>query len=434
MVPTEFPPKELGADLDALFGIGSSVPYYLLVGLFYGAALLLLRSTRVFRSSLSVPGHEPGLDGLRGLLAITVLFHHAGMVYGKAVRGSWGYTASSFYQKAGHVPVLLFFFLSGYLFWTRLLKGKSIPVGAFLVARVRRLYPAYLASLVALFAVAVLTKAPNAHAQFSQSCAALLRWLTFALPDGHFPDVAGMSGLFLVNAGVVWSLRYEWLFYFSLPLLTWFARGARTFILLALAAGMFFILDGRAVSDVAGGAEHELREVPLMLLRDFAHMMVVGFGGGILTAYVRARWRLERWVRHWGASLVSIAGLAVVFYLLPSSRWLYTSLVLLLPFACIAYGNDFWGFLSSPTARLLGLLSYSIYLFHGIVLSAAWPIVDSVVGLTHVNSSIYWATVAVVGLVTVAISAVVYVTIELRFLRSAHRMDAAAIGQCRASK
>ena len=39
----------------------------------------------------------------------------------------------------------------------------------------------------------------------------------------------------LIDAGVVWTLRFEWMFYLVLPFLRWFTRGPRFLLLLGAA-------------------------------------------------------------------------------------------------------------------------------------------------------------------------------------------------------
>ena len=42
-----------------------------------------------------------------------------------------------------------------------------------------------------------------------------ISWLCFGIPG--LPDLNQAVETNLMNAGVIWSLKYEWLFYFALP-------------------------------------------------------------------------------------------------------------------------------------------------------------------------------------------------------------------------
>ena len=85
-------------------------------------------------------GYQPGLDGLRAISVIAVIFYHAGF--------DW--------MHGGFFGVEVFFVVSGYLITTLLIeeqgKAGGVSLSQFWVRRIRRLFPALFAML---FAVAI---------------------------------------------------------------------------------------------------------------------------------------------------------------------------------------------------------------------------------------------------------------------------------------
>ena len=77
---------------------------------------------------------------MRGLLAISVLFSHAVVNYFYFQTGVWTNPPTPFYAFLGPGPVTLFFFLSGFVFWSKCLAHDGIGgYRSFLAARARRL-------------------------------------------------------------------------------------------------------------------------------------------------------------------------------------------------------------------------------------------------------------------------------------------------------
>jgi peptidoglycan/LPS O-acetylase OafA/YrhL len=144
------------------------------------------------------------LEGLRGLLAPSVLFHHAVITYYFYRNGTWESPPSHFYQKMGSGPVILFFFMTGYIFWNQLLKKKTHwSLKSFLIKRCRRLMPAYYVA----FAVALDSVFIQSNYLISQNIDQLGvkigSWVFFGLPFGKFSQINGFVNAVNVIAGVL---------------------------------------------------------------------------------------------------------------------------------------------------------------------------------------------------------------------------------------
>jgi peptidoglycan/LPS O-acetylase OafA/YrhL len=164
--------------------------------------------------------HLLGIDGLRGIAAVSVLATHTGMhAITDGSAGSLGTLAS--YGAQG---LTLFFAISGFLLFSpyvaALLDGRDYPsVSRFAINRVLRIFPAY---LVILLVSSFVFRSANQYG-------------TVGLP-GHIGETGPMTDvtrlvpdLFLVQSyvpsalgsgiGPAWSLTTELTFYALLPLL-----------------------------------------------------------------------------------------------------------------------------------------------------------------------------------------------------------------------
>lgn len=167
------------------------------------------------------------LDGLRGLAALFVVFHHASQgPFGRSTRpGIEGWLTN--WILYGHLSVDVFIVLSGFCLALPVAKSKTIRGGvvAFYKRRARRILPPlYFALLISL---------P----------------VNFAIHKiGHHPLVTGkavLANLFLLQDwlpaynvldGPLWSVAAEWKIYFLFPLLIWVWKRFHMLWMLAIAA------------------------------------------------------------------------------------------------------------------------------------------------------------------------------------------------------
>src|SRR5579859_4510749 len=220
--------------------VTSPWPYFVLAPCLVGVAGILARFIPQHRGKLNVP-----LESLRGLLALSVLFSHAVVTYFYFQTGVWTPPPSPFYAFLGAGPVTLFFFVSGFLFWSKCLAHDGVGgYGSFLAGRVRRLVPAYYVS-VAIVMLIVLAKM---HFEIAVPLPTLLgelaRWLIF-VPTR---EVDGFPRAILINASVVWSLMFEVIFYILLPLVFLLFQGYRIVIYMALAGVVSWVLAQHGVT------------------------------------------------------------------------------------------------------------------------------------------------------------------------------------------
>jgi peptidoglycan/LPS O-acetylase OafA/YrhL len=186
---------------------------------------------------------------------------------------------------------------------------------------------------------------------------------------------------------VYWTLAYEWMFYVALPFLALFSRG-RASLLLFAAVLMF------------GGQG----------------AIVFNFLSGMLAAVLIHSRTLEgrRLDSPWMAPL-PVAALAGFFVLKGLPPLAYAALLFVF-FVFVVHGQSLFGLLRSRPAKVLGLVSYSIYLIHCIVLYVVVRALDQLVPVGLVDLLLYWLVVALAAAATVVLSAFSFRCIEYPFI------------------
>jgi peptidoglycan/LPS O-acetylase OafA/YrhL len=367
--------------------------YFFLMPVLLAVAGILVLRVPFYRSLLTGPqsGRHEALDGLRGLLATGVFFHHAVILYHYQRSGSWEQPVSPFYSALGHLSVALFFMITGFLFWSKAIArgGRIAPLPLYW-SRLFRLAPLYcLSALLVCVIVAAQT-----HLQLREPLAVVGRELVHVWSLGMLP-FTGLNGIGIgpINAGVTWTLQYEWLFYLLLPAMACMARPGRVIILFVLLV-----------------LAYELQPSPSIVC-------LLHFATGMATAHLVASrgpfhglssngwWN---WVPAAGALTV---GIGVPTYSLAGV--LCASVV----FVGVVSGLDFWGLLRTRPMKLLGTVSYSIYLLHGIVMCLVFAAIQTACPVQRLSPVLYWGVIAGCGPALVCLSALTYRWLEHPFLR-----------------
>jgi peptidoglycan/LPS O-acetylase OafA/YrhL len=367
----------------------------------------------------SATGYYAAVDGLRGVLAISVFFCHAVVTYFYLKTGVWELPSANLYGQFAIFPVTMFFFVTGFLFWTKLIRAEAgLPIRQFLMARTRRLMPAYLGSLAVVLILITAASGGRLHVPFSKLVPQLVSWLVCGVPF-NFPRINALDSTRFINAGVFWSLRVEWFFYLLLPFLGWFAKRRRVWLLLLMCGALL-----EAMQHLARPANIMVVEPVLTL----SFYMAFCFSVGMLTASLKAELDLARWLRSRWCAAPAFAILGVVLFSVPPRYGWLESLMLAPIFVIVVYGNDLCGLLTSRPIRYLGAISYSVYLFHGIVLYLVIQLAGRHFGVTSLSALAYWAVAAAAGVAVISVASISYRFLELPFLTSHPKVVAAPAG------
>ncbi len=291
------------------------------------------------------------LDGVRGFLALAVMAHHFRIAWTWRLTGRWELPAETLFKNLGPAGVIVFFMITGFLFWGKLVDAKGrLDVPRFAIARVFRIYPAYLLSLAGIAALSWAAADTVSALPAPEARSSLWTWLTF----GFSPDIGfrGTPEAHLINAGVIWTLQYEWVFYAALPVLG--------LVLLALRPGG----TARVAALVIVAALMSL--VPAAPIDWFQWHIAAGFAYGALSSEALRGRALARALRGRAAAILGLAALGAMLALPGYPFGALAFLLLWIPFSAVAAGNTMFGTLASRPAVALGDASYSLYLFHGL--------------------------------------------------------------------
>lgn len=296
--------------------------------------------------------YRPDIDGLRAVAVLAVLFNHAGF---EIVSG-------------GFVGVDIFFVISGYLI-TKILYSEvtenNFSIMSFYQRRIRRILPAfYLVSVITLAAGSVLMLPVDFEKLVNSFIAS-----SFFFANVFFMEATG--GYFSAQAHEMpllhmWSLSVEEQFYFVWPLLLLIlAKRLPVKAMLAVIAFLIFVSFGIA-------------EIWLSNLPQVAYYSIVSRAGELLLGAILAIFLSRNTtVTPTRAHAASILGLLLIcgsiFFIDENTQ--FPGLHAFWP--CLGAALLIWAgvYPSSIGARLLsirpmvfiGLISYSLYLWH-------WPI------------------------------------------------------------
>ena len=292
------------------------------------------------------------LDGLRGFLAFSVFVFHLVVTHGYIETGEWEPPRARFYSLLGPVGVSLFFMITGFLFWGKLLRTQGRPRWHELyLGRVFRIGPMYLFVVLVMLYIVFARTGYQLQEPISEVTSSMLQWLALGILNTE-PDVNGYPATHVL-AGVTWTISYEWGFYASLLAMSYFAR-AKTHI--------FFVLTLLGIC-LAGK----------ILLGNFILGMAAVFACGMTVASLLH----ENWLPRMPsrlASTLSLVALTIVFLTLENGYGADTLVLLSIFFYLVGSGASLFGLLTNVAAQRLGNISYSLYLMQGLVLTLVFSI------------------------------------------------------------
>jgi peptidoglycan/LPS O-acetylase OafA/YrhL len=367
------------------------------------AVVLALASTPLLRWADTPPkavaARVHAIDGLRGFLALGVVFHHAAVYHQYLQSGQWALPPTRFYADLGPVAVAMFFMITGYLFWTQVLKAQGkLNLPKLYVGRVFRIVPLYLfLAVIVLLTVGVLTRW-----RLDEPPLALLkhvgRWLAGGVFIGR--NVNNYAGTGLVAAYVTWTLSYEWIFYASLLVTSFLARMLIVGTLLPV-AGLLML---------APLLQFHPDSIPLAAGLLFCAGMAAA---STKNAFGATRLRMPQWVLSTGV----VVCVAVVLLLFDSVYSTLPILILGVAFALVVFDATLFGLLLTRPAKRLGDISYGIYLLQGPVLFLAFAPPAARSAATE-SAWCHWIVVMIAVLALVMLATATHALIERPGIRA----------------
>jgi len=361
--------------------------YFVLIAVVMGIAAL--PQFRFVDNTPSPGARYSALDGLRGFSALSVFVFHLVVVHRFIETGIWDVPDSRFYALLGPVGVSLFFMITGFLFWGKILRAKGRPRWRDLyIGRLFRIGPMYLFVVLVMLYIVFTRTGFQLHEPAGVVAGSVLQWLALGVVDAQ-PDVNGYRATHVL-AGVTWTISYEWAFYASLMATAYFARGR---------IHLLFVLGALALC-LAGKVLLQINAMGLAVL--FLCGMAVA---SLLHENLRLR------IPH---ALSSAMALVLLLTVLATSRNGYgtvTAMLLALFFYLVCSGTSIFGLLTTTPARRLGNISYSLYLMQGLVLTLIFAI-DPIRNFAMASPLNYWAIGIVCAGVLLFAAALGYAFIE----------------------
>lgn len=362
-------------------------PYFAIVGL-----ILFIFSTRLFGflDSVSASEHDrsTNLDGIRGILALSVMINHAIVTHRWLLTGQWEIPPAPFYDQLGSLAVAVFFMITGFLFWGKMIANRGEPNFATLyISRLFRIAPVYLVTIAAMTLIVLHRTGFVLHEPISVLVIKLLQWSALGLLGG--PDFNGYASVWIILAGVTWTLRYEWYFYFSLLLISRLSvkRSATIFPLLIIASCFLCSIRWPA--------------------RDW--FLAALFAVGMTISSITQKSPIRRGGN--GSSLAALVLLGSIFVGWDTPFGTLQVLLAGMFFYLICSGTSIFGLLRTKAAQRLGHVSYSIYLLQGPVMTVLFALPE-VRLFSLASNNAYWCIVAACALILASISSCTYMLIE----------------------
>ena len=353
---------------------------------------------------IDIPNHRyMSLDGLRGFLALFVFIHHSSMWYMVVHTHRWLLMNSTLFGQFGYTSVKLFFMITAFLFFSKLMDNynRKFDWIKLYTSRFLRIVPLYLFAVLAI----VIIVGYCTHFELKEPSGKLIlhigQWVWMMEPD-----INGMRGTKFIISGVQWSLSYEWLFYFSLALiglLFFRLKPSRSVVLVTGFFSILFIVIIYNYYFESFGAD------------------LGAFAGGIAAAFISRNARTRKILANDWFSVVCIL-LEFYAFLYTPSFW---SLIAAIPFfIVVSCGNNLFGILTWRPCLLLGQISYSIYLLHGLLLFTVFYIIIGL-GNSHdlLPTFIYWMLICILCVFLIIMCSITYCYIERSAIKHADALN-----------
>ncbi|WP_370429477.1 acyltransferase family protein [Klebsiella aerogenes] len=338
-------------------------------------------------------GRFTAIDGLRAYLSLFVFFHHFFIFYKWNKLGVWEKPDITFIDNLGQVSVAIFFIITGFLFIGKITSGKNFDFFSIYTSRFFRIIPLYLCVVLITLLYSFSITGFSIRIPNYELLKDILRWLLFV-----GDSVNGYADAKRITAGVTWTLKYEWLFYFSLPLLCVLFKN-KIITLMIVVVCIFLFVNGLKIHSIIDS-------------RYFIFFMIGGVSK-YLYRFLERNIILTNVLR---SKIISTFLLILLGYVFSSTNGIFSIqcvITLLLFFIAIICGNNMFGALTLKGARLLGEISYSIYLLHGCIIFSVFIMISKSSGLSFYE---YSAFMPVITIIVVFVSSLTYKFIEVPFI------------------
>jgi peptidoglycan/LPS O-acetylase OafA/YrhL len=326
------------------------------------------------------------IDGLRGILAFAVVVNHFDSTLYTVKFSKWG-TYHVFDGLLGEVAVSIFFMITGYLFWGKLLasNGKTNWRVLF-VNRFFRIAPVYYAVLIPVLLIVIFSTGAHANVAPSSLFFSVFKWLFVGMQS--MTDINGFQMMRVL--GVIWTLRYEWIFYFSLIVTSYFIRKniPLSFCIAGLVFGLIHLQYGHP----------EKAAIPLF----FCGMLCATFKKMSINVKSSA---------HLNSFIASLAVVLVFVFFNTATGVVQVLLLFIFFFFITNTDTQLFGLLSLTGAKRISHISYSLYLAHLSILYVFFN-TPAVRNFSKQGDGQFWSLTFVCTVIVIIVSSLCYYFIE----------------------
>lgn len=364
----------------------------LIVAAIFAAIAILYFLDKISPLPIEGKGRNVNIDGLRGYLAFLVFLHHSYIWHHFIKTNEWSLPSSHVFANAGQLPVMIFFMITGFLFFSKIIDSKKINWFSLYKSRIFRIYPLYMFSLlIALFIIGYKT-GWKLNVSAGELIESILSWMIYATYGNS--HINGFSDTGYIYAGIYWTLVYEWLFYFSLPLIAFALRRTKNIFMLVIPAFSLYAFN----------------------YLNLNYIFLLPFACGFLASAVRGNKLILKIASLKLTSFLCISGFVFSFFYFPHS---FDYLPILLNgaiFILIVNGCDLFGVLKLKISRVFGEISYSIYLMHGIVLYFTLDVLLGKAYVRNLSDNSYAYLILMLSPIVVTIAYMTFKGIEYPFI------------------
>ena len=277
------------------------------------------------------------------------------------------------------------------MFISKILDKNTIDYNwkKYLIARFYRLFPIYFFSICIIFILIAIISKLKRNDSFFNLIKQIINWILFTI-DGP-KNINNINNTFILNAGVTWTLPYEWMFYFLLPVFA---------VILKIKVN-YKIIVGFVIAFLI------ILSIYKPSFKNFVPF-IFGIAIGLLMK--------EKKYQFFKKSIYTFIALFLLFISINyfhSGRKIIPILISFFILFIIANGNSFFGLLSNSFSRKLGQITYSIYLLHGIILFTVFYFFIGFEKASKLSQIEHWSIIALTIFPVILLSQITYKYIEL---------------------
>lgn len=341
------------------------------------------------------------ITGIRGFLAFSIFIYHSNIWFQYLQTNIWESPKMGSIVYFGQTRILLFFMITSFLFTFKMYESKNAPIDwkRFFVARFLRIFPMYFVSILLLILVVFIESDFELNDKITQILKDSLHWINFTITG--IPNINKLENVWLINAGVAWTLPIEIIFYFFVPIFSLFFNIKPSYkVILISILGMVYVT---------------YFNIPQFHVLS---ALIIGIVLGIIQ-------NLNGTVSNFkkiGYFLFSILILTTIYELFFEAKHTFALLISTVIFSLIAYDKTMFGLLKMPLIRRFGQITYSFYLLHGILLFVTFNYFVEIENLKSYSKIDYFKIIALTIFPLIFISHFSYIYIEVPFIKLTQKL------------